>query len=98
MEKIIKPTNGYAALILSLLLFGGGIFCFISTANSNQPMLAIPGALCMVLCVLIWKGLIIVQPNTARVLNLFGKYIGSVKDNGLFLLIRSIRQINSRNG
>jgi regulator of protease activity HflC (stomatin/prohibitin superfamily) len=35
---------------------------------------------------LILKGLIIVQPNTARVLNLFGKYVGSVKDNGIFFV------------
>ena len=86
MEKIIKPTNGYAALFLSLILLGAAIFCFISTANNNQPMLVAPGMLSMLLCVLIWKGLIIVQPNNARVLNLFGKYIGSVKDNGLFFI------------
>ena len=38
------------------------------------------------ICVFIWKGLLIVQPNHARVLNLFGKYIGTVKDNGLFFV------------
>lgn len=86
MEKIIKPTNGYAALVFSLLLLGGAVFCFVATANNNNPILVVPAILCMLLCIFIWKGLIIVQPNTARVLNLFGKYIASVKDNGLFFI------------
>jgi regulator of protease activity HflC (stomatin/prohibitin superfamily) len=28
------------------------------------------------------KGLVIIQPNHSRVLNLFGKYVGTVKENG----------------
>ena len=86
MEKVIKPTNGYAALIFSLVLLGIAIFCFAGTANNNQALLVLPGIVCMLLSVFIWKGLIIVQPNNARVLNLFGKYIGSVKDNGMFFI------------
>jgi regulator of protease activity HflC (stomatin/prohibitin superfamily) len=34
----------------------------------------------------IWKGLMIIQPNHARVLTFFGKYIASVKANGLFFI------------
>jgi regulator of protease activity HflC (stomatin/prohibitin superfamily) len=86
MEKIIKPMNGYAALFLSLILLGVAIFCFVTTGNNNQPMYVIPGIICFAGCGLIWKGLAIVQPNNARVLNLFGKYVGSVKDNGLFFI------------
>ena len=86
MEKVIKPTNGYAALFLSLVFVLGAIFCFFTTANNSQPMLVVPGMICALVAVMIWKGLIIVQPNNARVLNLFGKYVGSVKDNGLFFI------------
>jgi len=86
MEKIIKPTNGYAALFLSLIFLGSAIFFFATTANNNEPVMALPGILCALVCVMIWKGIIIVQPNNARVLNLFGKYIGSVKDNGMFFI------------
>lgn len=86
MEKIIKPTNGYAALFLSLIFLGAGIFCFVSTVNNSQPVMGIAAVLSWLVCVMIWKGIIIVQPNNARVLNLFGKYIGSVKDNGMFFI------------
>jgi regulator of protease activity HflC (stomatin/prohibitin superfamily) len=40
----------------------------------------------MIICFVIWKGLMIVQPNHARILNLFGKYVGSIKDNGMFFV------------
>jgi regulator of protease activity HflC (stomatin/prohibitin superfamily) len=86
MEKIIKPTNGYLALFLSLVFLAGGILFFLYAAGSNQPMFTIPAFLGLLLCFLIWKGLMIVQPNNARVLNLFGKYVGSVKDNGMFFV------------
>jgi regulator of protease activity HflC (stomatin/prohibitin superfamily) len=32
------------------------------------------------------KGLMMIQPNHSRVLNFFGKYVGTVKDNGLFFI------------
>jgi regulator of protease activity HflC (stomatin/prohibitin superfamily) len=86
MEKIIKPTNGYSALFLSLVLFIAGIVCLVACGVEQQPILVLPGIITVLLCVFIWKGLIIVQPNTARVLNLFGKYVGSVKDNGMFFI------------
>jgi regulator of protease activity HflC (stomatin/prohibitin superfamily) len=86
MEKVIKPTNGYAALFLSLILMGAAVFCFIATGAKEQPVLVIPGVICMLACIMIWKGLVIVQPNNAGVLNLFGKYVGTIKDNGLFFI------------
>ena len=32
------------------------------------------------------KGLMIIQPNHSRVMTFFGKYVGTVKDNGLFFI------------
>jgi len=86
MEKILKPTNGYLALLLAFMLALGGIFCFVSAGNSESPTYMVPGVVCMLAAGFILKGLIIVQPNHARVLNLFGKYVGSVKDNGMFFV------------
>jgi regulator of protease activity HflC (stomatin/prohibitin superfamily) len=86
MEKILKPTNGYLALLLSLVLLGVSVKFFISAGVNENGAYAIPGVLLFALCIVIWKGLVIVQPNHARVLNLFGKYVGSVKDNGMFFV------------
>lgn len=86
MEKILKPVNGYLALIISLLSLGLGIALFVMGVQAHEPMTIIFGLLCMLLCMIIWKGLIIIQPNHARVFNFFGKYVGTAKDNGLFFV------------
>jgi regulator of protease activity HflC (stomatin/prohibitin superfamily) len=35
---------------------------------------------------LLFKGLLIVNPNHSRVLNFFGKYVGTIKENGLYFV------------
>jgi regulator of protease activity HflC (stomatin/prohibitin superfamily) len=86
MERIVKPSNGYIALLLAFIFIAAGICCFVSGGSTSQPMYTIPGVICTLCGGLIIKGLIIVEPNNTRVLTLFGKYVGSVKDNGLFFI------------
>ncbi|MEO9511184.1 MAG: SPFH domain-containing protein [Flavobacteriaceae bacterium] len=90
-EKIITPLNGYFMLFISLLLFFGGISTIIATESA---WLAIPilTGLAMVF------GLVLVNPNSSRVLLLFGKYVGTVKKNGLYWVnpLYSKRKISLR--
>jgi regulator of protease activity HflC (stomatin/prohibitin superfamily) len=76
-EKIIIPANGYLMLVVFLVLFFGSIYMIISTHN---PLFFIT----MLLAILTAIGFIMVQPNNSRVLLLFGKYVGSVKQNGFY--------------
>ncbi|MCX7547636.1 SPFH domain-containing protein [Xanthomarina sp. F1114] len=76
-EKIIIPANGYLMLFVFLLLFFGGITAIVITKNPWFTF-AIVAALFISL------GFIMVQPNNSRVLLLFGKYVGSIKKNGLY--------------
>lgn len=84
MERISKPVNGYLALFISIISLAVAGF-FFTQVNTNTAVLwiAIP---CMLLTFVIWKGIMVIQPNHARVLNLFGKYISSVKENGMFFV------------
>lgn len=84
MEKVIKPVNGYLALIVSIVLIAAAILMF--SQIPVMPLMGIPASICTFVAFFIWKGLLIIQPNHARVLNFFGKYVGSVKDNGLFFV------------
>ncbi len=86
MEKILKPTNGYMALLLSLVMLVVALVCFGNSGTEDGALLILPGIALVVLCIIVWKGLMIVQPNHARILNLFGKYVGTIKDNGLFFV------------
>lgn len=76
-EKIIRPSNGFLMLFLSLLLLGGSITGF-------ALEITVLGALLLLPYVLIMLGFIIVNPNQSAVLTFFGKYVGTVKQNGFF--------------
>ncbi|HHA2920370.1 TPA: SPFH domain-containing protein [Stenotrophomonas maltophilia] len=54
-----------------------------ASAGSPNLLLMLLGALLVALGVFILAGLYTIQPNQAAVLSLFGKYVGTVKDNGL---------------
>ncbi len=84
MEKVIRPMNGYLALVIALVLILLSIYLFSMTPG--MPAIAIPGFLSFAIAIFLLKGLMIVQPNHARVLNFFGKYVGSVKENGMFFV------------
>lgn len=84
MEKIIKPSNGYFAILVSFISLGIAIYGF--TLVEQFPIMLAMSIPCIFLTILIWKGIMIVQPNHSRVLTLFGKYVGTVKDNGLFFI------------
>ncbi len=77
--------SGYVALLISILLLFGAVALFFTGMQYN-PFLAVMGVLCFILAVFFMKGLMIIQPNHSRVLNFFGKYVGTVKENGLFFI------------
>ena len=76
-EKIITPRNGYATLFVLLALLVGIIILFIY----KLPIIAGP---LILVGLTIAAGLLVNSPNNSKVLLLFGKYHGSVKDNGFF--------------
>jgi regulator of protease activity HflC (stomatin/prohibitin superfamily) len=86
MEKIVKPVSGLLGFLFVILLLGAAGY-FFSQLNefSTGWSIAMP-VLLLVLAIFFMKGLIIVQPNHSRVLNMFGKYSGTVKSNGWFFV------------
>ncbi|KQM69667.1 band 7 protein [Pedobacter sp. Leaf216] len=77
-EKIISPPSGYLTFALSIALLGASIFCFIS------EIFLWGGILLAVDLFLIFPGFLIINPNQSMVLTLFGKYLGTVKQDGFF--------------
>ncbi len=78
MEKTIKPTSGWMMLALFFLLLIAGIALLVTKQ-------IIPGIIVLVLnIVFIAPGFIAIEPNSSRVLNLFGEYIGTIKESGFF--------------
>ena len=85
MEKIAKPVSGYLAVGLSVILFIASIFLFIAAGDHNAG-LSLFAALCFIASIFLGKGVIVVNPNHSRVLTFFGKYVGTVKENGLLFV------------
>jgi len=76
VEKIIKVFNGYLILTITILLLAGGVYGII-----NEILWSL---VALFLGVFSIKGFFLVNPNTSKVLLLFGKYVGTVKENGFF--------------
>jgi regulator of protease activity HflC (stomatin/prohibitin superfamily) len=84
MEKIKKAVSGFAMLVLCLVLLALAAYFFVMAAHQVEPtQSSLLGGLCLLAFVFFIKGLMIVNPNQARVLTFFGKYVGTVKANGL---------------
>ena len=51
--------------------------------NANSPWVAIPCVIGMLVVIVLLAGLFVVQPNEGKVLQLFGRYVGTVREPGL---------------
>ena len=81
--------NGILMLILNFLFLLATCAVFIWTLESNMPnglvvaVLIIDVILFCINC-LFWGGFMMIEPNEARVMIFFGKYVGTLKENGYF--------------
>ncbi|MBK9105995.1 MAG: SPFH domain-containing protein [Saprospiraceae bacterium] len=78
MEKNYRPYSGYLFLLLLLAFLVIGI-----TGLTQQWNPGIPG-IALMLMIFLPTGFFFINPNSSRVITLFGKYKGTVKDNGFF--------------
>lgn len=88
-ETPFKAKSGLMVLILGIpSLIALGIFSMIFAANTRNDGLAalsgLFGVFCFLCVILALCGLFAVNPNQARVLTLFGNYVGTVHDTGLW--------------
>jgi len=88
-EKSLSSLNGLGTLAGALLVALAGAALFVlgvaAKASTGSPnlLLMLLGVLLVAAGIFVLAGLYTIQPNQAAVLSLFGKYMGTVKDNGL---------------
>ncbi len=89
-ERKALSLPGIPALLFLLAAFAAVIFVLIDTVRHAEAMgleptpgQVIPLVLLAALIAFLLKGLFAVQPNVARVMQLFGRYAGSVREQGL---------------
>jgi regulator of protease activity HflC (stomatin/prohibitin superfamily) len=82
-ENPTRSLPGIPMLLALLAAIGFAIRLIVASAGGDSPVMLIGGAVIAVLASFCLAGLYMVEPNQAAVLSLFGKYVGTVKDNGL---------------
>lgn len=79
-DKKVWSINGFVGMILIvLLLASAAYFIYIESF--------IFAVLIGLIALLLATGITIVQPNQAKVLTFFGRYMGSIRENGLFMTV-----------
>lgn len=78
-----KAANGIAVLLILLGAIALFVFFLFVGIGSGNPILIIGCIIGIVVVVFLLFGLFVVNPNEGKVLQLFGSYVGTVKDPGL---------------
>jgi regulator of protease activity HflC (stomatin/prohibitin superfamily) len=78
--------NGFVGVLLLLAVLALGVF--LSTASQNILFLILFG----IVALLIVSGMTIVQPNDSVAVIFFGKYLGTIREDGFFITIPSLRK------
>lgn len=87
MEKTIKPVSGFAALIAALVCCVLGFVLAINSPQLSTPGLGAVGSIVLfIVTIFLLKGLTVINPNQSNVCTFFGKYIGTIKENGLLFV------------
>jgi hypothetical protein len=81
-EKERQAASGYVALVGLLFALAIVIWWFVSAVRAEDPWQIIVASIVAVVVFVLMAGLV-VNPNEARVLQLFGKYVGTAKTAGL---------------
>lgn len=103
-EKNAREKNGWAFLIIVLLLIFGGVAMVISgiilSENGNDSMigLTVAGFVLLIAGFIMMSGFKLLQPNEAYVLTLFGKYYGTMRKEGFFWVNPFCSSVNPARG
>ena len=82
-EKIRKAQSGYLMIVVLLVAqIALGYLCFLGIRATSIPGF-LAALLVSAVVLVLWAGFFLVHPNEAKVLQLFGRYVGTVHDSGL---------------
>jgi len=82
-ENTRTAPNGIVVLLILLVAQLGLAFEFVISAEAHYFTMMILAALASLVVFICWFGLFMVQPKVGKVLQLFGNYVGTVREPGL---------------
>ena len=72
-------ANGFVMFFLSLALIAAGVWGIVNAVNVGNDLTAILGIIAILVGLVMLPGLMVIEPNQARVLVFFGKYRAIIK-------------------
>ena len=75
------------ALVLALAAFGGAIALIVRAESTGEDVWGVLGVLLIVLGSLLFTGLAVISPGQTRVVQFFGRYVGTIRRTGLVLTV-----------
>lgn len=85
MIREIKRTvmSGYLMIQMLIAVHLALAFLMVRAIHAQSLALIITAIVATIIVLICWAGLFMVHPNEAKVLQLFGKYVGTARDPGL---------------
>jgi regulator of protease activity HflC (stomatin/prohibitin superfamily) len=83
-EKVIKGYAGWLMVFVLLAAMAATVWMLNLSIRSEEPLRIIGSIILLVLEAVCWFGLTVVNPNEAKVVQLFGVYRGSIKEQGFW--------------
>ena len=85
-KEMTVLNNGFLQIVVNLALACVAVWMFVLAGDNGHSLPGIIGGVLTVIWGLHIAGfkMMVVQPNHARVLTFFGKYVGTVRQNGFF--------------
>jgi regulator of protease activity HflC (stomatin/prohibitin superfamily) len=83
-EKPAQKINGFKMLFLTVMAFILGVAVIIIASETQKYFLMGSTIILLIIDCALFGGFMILQPNNSAVLILFGKYIGTVKEDGFW--------------
>jgi hypothetical protein len=82
-ERDYSAMSGWAALFVLLGAAGVCVWRMILSFRADDPAMGVTFLFLLLLAIFLLTGLFIVNPNEGKVLQLFGRYVGTAKNPGL---------------
>ena len=82
-EKLLPSPSGWLVLFILLIGLALDVLLFIFGIQRGAALLIVASSVGFLIILGLFCGLYAVAPNEARVLQLFGNYVGTVRDPGL---------------
>ncbi|MCF0180313.1 MAG: SPFH domain-containing protein [Bacteroidales bacterium] len=90
--------NGFLMIFIDIILWGGCAALFFWGAETETPMPFVLSAIVFMVAIICSCGFAKLEPNEAKVLTFFGKYVGTFRKNGFYWInpFMSVKNVSLR--